>query len=365
MEVERADYDAVLVKARRSLVRVVAVRSDAPQRTGNAVVQRYRPVATVASGVVIDAQGHVLTSARTVVGNTDLQVRTHDGHEVSAELLGFDQHTGLALLQIPPNLAPHLAHAPPQSISNGSTVLTLGHSFGQPTPTHDVGLITWRYQDPVRTLLQMTNTLLPGHTGGAAIDEQGRLIGVIIAELSPEVVSDAGTREASQRGRSFAIPIDVLPPLVEELRSYGTVRRGYIGVRIEQGRIIDPDNPDEPFEVGVAVTEVIQGGPAWNAGLRAGDLVVAVDGEAVNSPDELMELVVGRRAGSSVNFVWVRDQIRHEEQVVLATPPESLALNSVRGQASHPVLGSEQIQATLDGLDQLMDSLGVKPVPAR
>ena len=85
--------------------------------------------------------------------------------------------------------------------------------------------------------------------------------------------------------------------------------------------------PDEPFEVGVSITEVLRESPAWRAGLRPGDLVVAVDGEAVNSPEELMEEVQRRPVGSDILIVWVRNEERREARVALGPAPDSLLLS--------------------------------------
>jgi S1-C subfamily serine protease len=248
-------------------------------------------------------------------------------------------------------------------LQRGSPVITLGHSYGS-VPSLSTGEISWHYQDPLRTLIQMTNALLPGHSGGAAIDIEGRLVGVIIGELATDMQTGDTLREASSRGSSFAIPVSVLPALIAELRDYGRVRRGYLGVRIEQGKIIDPARPDEPFKVGVSVTEVLQGGPAWNAGLRAGDLVVALDDEPVNSPDELMQLVAGQPSGSSAKFVWVRGDVRHEARVKLGVTPDSLHLASLDGPTNRPPVGYEQIRRRFEQLGSEMDSVGVRPIPS-
>jgi S1-C subfamily serine protease len=363
-QVEPADHEAVVVAARASLVRVVAVRPLGTPPSGESVIGSFRPRARVASGVVIDSQGHLLTSARTVYGASELVVRTPEGREVPGELLGLDGHTGLALVRIPPNLVRPIAMAPQSSLAQGSTVITMGHTYGS-VPSQDVGQITWYYEDPLRSLIQMTNSILPGHSGGAVIDSQGRLAGVIIGELATDLQTGDTLREASSRGSSFAIPVTVLPALVRELKEHGRVRRGYLGVRIVQGQIIDPARPDEPFEVGVSVTEVLQGGPAWNAGLRAGDLVVAVDDEPVNSPDELLRLVAGQSSGSSAKFVWVRGDVRHEAQVQLGVTPDSLHLASLQEPSNRPPVGYEQVRRRLEQLGREMDSVGVRRIPAR
>lgn len=170
----------------------------------------------------------------------------------------------------------------------------------------------------------MTNALQPGNAGGAAVDREGRLLGLVVGELGAVDAAEAYWQRAEERGRAFAVPLDELRTLVSEIVRTGRTTRGYLGVRIEQGRITDPMRPDEPFEVGVSITEVLPQGPAWRAGLRPGDLVVALDGEPVNSPETLMQEVQRRPVGSDLRIVWVRNEERHEARVSLDAPPDSL-----------------------------------------
>jgi C-terminal processing protease CtpA/Prc len=110
---------------------------------------------------------------------------------------------------------------------------------------------------------------------------------------------------------------------------------------------------------------VLQGGPAWKAGLRAGDLVVAVDEEPVNSPDELLRLVAGQPSGSWATFVWVRSDIRHEARVELGVTPDDLPMDSLESASDRPPVGYEQLRRRFEQLGHEMDSVGVRPIPAR
>lgn len=325
--------EQAMSRARPSLVRVVGIRP--PGRDGAASW-------TVASGIVYDERGLIVTNATAIAGCRDIRVYSVQQREATAHLVGVDPLTGVGLLRVPAGFAPPLAHASAAAASEGAFVVTVGYGQG-PHPTANAGRITWRYDAPPRGLLQMTNQLMPGNAGGAAVDGEGRLLGLIVGELGAVEPGAGAAREAGRRGRAFALPVDHLETLVDELERYGRSPRGFLGVRIEQGRVADPERPGDPFEVGVAITEVFPDGPAWRAGLRAGDLVVAVDGEPVAGPEELMQEVQRRQAGNSLELVWVRDETRHAAPVALGSPPDSLLLSifeSVRAAARAPSGGT-------------------------
>jgi serine protease Do len=289
----------------------------------------------MATGFAYDDRGLVVTNATAVVGCRDIRVYSAQHREARAQLVGVDLLTGVGLLRVPRGFAPPLPRAPAAEAREGAFVFTVGYAQG-PAPSHASGRITWRYDAAPRGLLQMTNPVVPGNAGGAAVDREGRLVGLIVGELGKLEAGDDALFEAERRGRSFAMPVDHLEPLVAELERYGKSPRGYLGVRIEQGRVLDPERPGDPFEVGVAITEVFPDGPAWRAGLRAGDLVVAVDGEPMSGPEQLMQEVQRRHAGDALQLVWVRDELRHEARVWLGAPPDSLLLSifeSVRAAA--------------------------------
>jgi S1-C subfamily serine protease len=318
--VETVTADAAFREAARSVVCVVGLRP------ADGSVPNSTPSWTMASGLVYDDAGHVVTNATAITGCREIRVYAANRSEALARVIGVDPFTGLGVLQIEPGFAPPLRRGDPTRIREGEFVLTLGFTQGF-VPVSRTGRITWRYGSPARSLFQMTNVVQPGNAGGAAVDREGRLLGLIVGELGTVDAEESYSRRATERGRAFAVPVDELDELVSEIVRTGGTTRGYLGVRIEQGRVVDPMRPDEPFEVGVSITEVLPEGPAWQAGLRPGDLVVAIDGEPVNSPEELMEEVQRRPVGSDILLVWVRSEERHEARVALANAPDSLLLS--------------------------------------
>jgi S1-C subfamily serine protease len=345
-----AAHDVALERGRRSLVRVIAMHA--------AVQSAGRGVAQVASGVVIDTQGHVLTTAGAVSGAVAVRVRTPNGRDVDAEIVGVDPATDLALVRIPSGLVEPIALAPASAVAVGATVLTVARSYGA-LPTQDVGRITWRYDEPMRSLIQMSNGIYPGNPGGAVLDPRGRLVGVLIGGLGEVQAAAEVVREAGGRGPSFAIPIDDLAMLIDDLRRYGEVRRGFLGISIRQGLIEDPVRPGDPARLGVEVSDVVPGGPAWQAGVRAGDLVIAAEGKPLNSPDELIRHIAGLRPGSTTELLWLRGDVEHRARLSLASTPDSIVAANGQGgraRATDP-RRREQIEAEMLRLQLELDQL--------
>src|SRR5262245_41767668 len=227
---------AMLERARASIVRVVALH---PVRAAfEEGAPPSRPRAHVASGVVMDREGHVLTTATGLAGCIEIRVRTAAGKELTANLLGIDPTTDLALLTIPAGEAPRPARAPAAPMRPGASVFSLAQSYGQ-NVAEAPGRISWRYDEPLRSLLQMTTPIRPGNSGGAVVDAQGRLVGVLIGGLEELPDSDSLMRVAKSRGSSFAVPSDDLLPLMNDLVRYGGVPRGFLGVSIQQGLVDD------------------------------------------------------------------------------------------------------------------------------
>jgi S1-C subfamily serine protease len=186
------------------------------------------------------------------------------------------------------------------------------------------GQLTWRYDEPLRSLIQMTTPMHPGNSGGAVVDEQGRLVGVLIGNLAEVHATDSLAALGSERGSAFAVPVDDLIPLMNDLARFGGVPRGFLGVSIQQGLVSDPEHPSTPAVLGVSITDVLPNGPAWKAGIRAGDLVVAVDGQQVNSPDELIGHIMALRPGTATDLLWIRSDKEHRARVALTATPDSV-----------------------------------------
>jgi len=271
----------------------------------------------------------VLTTASVVLGAEHVYVVTDNHLQVEARVVGMDPVRNLALLRAE-NLelsSLPLANKPSES---GDWVIAMGNSYGG-SPTQSVGTVALRFDEPGTSLLQLTNEVHPGNSGGAALNSRGELLGLVQGELgAPEA---PGTRERAERrpgGMSFAIPIDVIVPFLDDLAKFQRVRHGFFGVSTRGAFVNGEGEPataagsSERIPIGALVEAVQPGGPAARLGLRKGDLIVAFNGERVEYPEQLARWVAVAGPGAEVSLVWVRDEIKQEGHVKLDEAPSAI-----------------------------------------
>jgi serine protease DegS len=317
-------FDGVCATAAPTVVPVVGLRGHDGLRVDHA--GRPRAGRTLASGVVIDARGHVLTTASVVRDCDAVRVRLSDGRTVEAVLVGRDDATDTALLEIPIHSLPHAKLAPDGQTTPGDWVVAVGRPGGT-APPPSLGTVRRRYEQPMGSLLLVTNALYPGYSGGALLNKKGEMAGLLIgpAEVAPEDWAEAPEPGASA---SFAVASEDVRTLVDHLERYGRVQRGFLGVRMAQGEVVDAQHPDDPFKIGVRVQEVLPGSPAHRVGLQPGDLIVGWNGETLASPEDLMRRVEGCAPGSTARLVWVRNDDRHDGTLVMDVKPDDDLLAS-------------------------------------
>lgn len=253
------------------------------------------------SAVVYREDGYLLTNAHVVRGGTDIEVVLPDGNGHTAEIVGTDDVSDLAVLRIDASglPVPSLAQSPPRV---GDTAVALGSPFGlEGSVTAGIISATDRSLpgdgSPLVGLLQTDAPINPGNSGGALVNGQGELIGINTAILSQ-------TRE--NNGIGFAIPIQTIAPLAEELISQGRVDHALLGI---EGQSVDPQVAELyalGVERGAIVAIVLEDGPADRAGLQRGDIITAVDGEEVDSMAELAGRISSYRPDDEVDLTVVR-----------------------------------------------------------
>ncbi len=318
----QTDVDQIARRARPSVVTVFAIRTESVAKTAaSAAVPAPRVRTRVGSGVAVE-ENLILTTASVVLQAERTLVSTANGLQVEAEIVGVDPVFNLALLRVPTLRLPPLRFADGEPARIGDWVVSLGTSYNA-QPTQSLGNVAQRHREPGQWLLQLTNTVYPGNSGAAALNIRGELAGLVQGELgSPDLTGTAGAGERRPGGTSFAMPAETLRPVFESLKREGRVRHGYLGVTtlaasLESDREGGPSTP-----IGALVEGIIGGGPADRLGLRPGDLIVAFDGERVETPEQLARWVLATPPARTVTLVWVRRDIEHNGNVVLKESPD-------------------------------------------
>lgn len=252
------------------------------------------------SGVIINEKGYVITNNHVVVNADQIQVTLHDNRSYEADVVGTDPTTDLALLKVNETGLSTLPLVNSDNVEVGEWVLAVGNPFNL-TSTVTAGIVSakarsiniLREQYAVESFIQTDAAINPGNSGGALVNLQGGLIGINTAIASPT---------GSYSGYGFAVPSNIVNKVIEDLLKYGEVQRGYLGVTIRNltAELADQENIDRTE--GVYIDSVMSNSAADKAGLRAGDVVVQVDGNEVTKASELQAQIATHRPGDEVNL---------------------------------------------------------------
>jgi S1-C subfamily serine protease len=249
------DVDQVTKKARASVVTVFAQRTTTVR--GAAKPRLYT---RVGSGVAVE-DDVILTTASVVLGAERLLVRTMNGTQVDASLIGMDPVFNVALLRVPELHLPPLPFATGRAPQAGDWIIALGTSY-RAQPTQSVGYVAFRFPEPRIPLLQLTNTVYPGNSGGAALNPRGELVGIVQGELaSPEASVNSGG-ERRPGGMSFVLPVETVRPVYLSLRRDGRVRHGYLGVSTTAASVMSDTEQGLEVPIGARIESIASGGPA-------------------------------------------------------------------------------------------------------
>ncbi len=270
------------------------------------------------SGVIINSEGYIVTNHHVVANAQRIEVTLNNGERIHASILGLDPDTDLAVLTA------ELPHAPPLQIANsdnirvGDIVLAIGNPFGiGQTVTQGIISATGRDRVGLNTyenFIQTDAAINPGNSGGALINTQGQVLGINSA-----IYSQSG----NYLGISFAIPINLVLDVVQQIIENGTVIRGWLGVEgvdlNEQmlQRIALPDIQ------GVLITDVFDQGPAEMAGIRVGDILTHINRVSIRDVRDVLDLVASGRPGDKIQISGIRDRQSFDTQATLGQRPRN------------------------------------------
>ena len=277
---------------------------------------RYNvPVVATGSGVIISPDGYIVTNNHVVQEATKLEITLNDRRSFKAKVIGRDPTTDLALVKIEADNLPYLAYGNSDDLKVGEWVLAVGNPFNL-TSTVTAGIVSAKARNinilgevsAIESFIQTDAVVNRGNSGGALVNTNGDLIGINAA-----IASNTG----SYTGYSFAIPVNIVKKVIEDIRNYGEIQRAYLGISFQE---IDSKFAEEKGlqEVkGIYVQEVLEDGAASDAGIKQGDVIVSVNNVQINSKAALLEIVGTHRPGDKVNVMVMRDNKLKEYDVTL------------------------------------------------
>ncbi len=269
------------------------------------------------SGVIISTNGYIVTNNHVVENATEkgVTVQTFDKKEYKAKVIGRDPLTDLALIKIEAEGLPVAHFANMNTVKVGEMVLAVGNPIGlSHTVTQGIvsaigrGSISGKRGLNIEHYIQTDAAINPGNSGGGLFDINGSLVGINTA---------IATENGGFMGYGFAIPIDLMQAVVNDLIDDGEISRGYIGVAIDDVDEVLAKGLGLPKVQGVLVQSLVENGAAKSAGIQSGDVILEIDGKEVNSPSELQSRIVFYKAGDKVNVTIWRDGKKINKSVTL------------------------------------------------
>ena len=269
---------------------------------GNAPRGNAPPARGEGSGFIVSPDGYILTNAHVVRGATEVVVKMVDRREFPAKVVGQDQRTDVAVLKIDAKGLPTVKLGDPSKLKPGQWVIAIGSPFGfDNTVTSGIVSATARTlpDDRYVPFIQTDVPVNPGNSGGPLFNMDGEVVGI-----NSQIYSQTG----GYMGLSFAIPIDVANNVREQLVKSGKVSRGRIGISIQDvnAQLADSFGLDRPR--GALVGSVEQGGPADKGGMKAGDIIVRVDGKLIERDAEVPSLISAIKPGADTQIEVWRDK---------------------------------------------------------
>lgn len=285
------------------------------KRFGGEIPQK-RMTQSQGSGFIVSADGYVVTNNHVVEHATEVEVSLDDGRNLPAKVIGTDKRTDLALLKVNDGAKlPYVEWSTTQP-RVGDWVIAVGNPFGLGGSV-TAGIVSARGRDigagPYDDFLQIDAPVNRGNSGGPAFDERGAVVGVNTAIYSPS---------GGSVGIGFAIPAEVAKDVISALKDKGVVSRGWIGVKIQPVTPEIADSLGLKSTKGALIAQPQKGAPAEAAGLKAGDVIVSVNGEKIESPRDLARRIAAMGPNKTVDLAYIRNGAEKTAKLTLGKLPE-------------------------------------------
>jgi len=283
------------------------------------ITPQKRVETSLGSGVIMSAQGHVLTNYHVIRGADAIQVALRDGRTAPAKVVGVDPETDIAVLKIGLKDLPAITLGHSERLRVGDVVLAIGNPFGVgQTVTMGIVSATGRNKLGINTFenfIQTDAAINPGNSGGALVDAAGDLVGINTAIFS---------QSGGNQGIGFAIPTGLAQSVLQDIIQHGRPQRGWLGI---EAQAITPEIAQQlnvRAGAGVVVAGIYRGGPAHRAGLRPGDVVLGIDGKKITEAREALLAISGHKPGSRVRLDILRDGRELTLEAVAIERPQRL-----------------------------------------
>lgn len=266
-----------------------------------------KPARSSGSGVVVSDDGYIVTNNHVIAEATNIEVVMNNNQRYFAKLVGADETTDLALLKIQAHGLPFVRYGNSDSVSPGEWVLAIGNPFDlNSTVTagivsakaRNIGILRDRNNLQVESFIQTDAAVNPGNSGGALVNLNGDLIGINTA---------IATSNGTYQGYSFAIPVSLVKKVADDLLEFGQVQRGLLGIEIADVNARVAEDLGLVTNQGVLVRRVNEASAAEKAGILAGDVIVGIEHNTVNSVSELQEYVARHRPGKEITVTYIRN----------------------------------------------------------
>lgn len=275
------------------------------------------PQNSLGSGVIVSENGLIITNNHVIATADDIEVAMMDGRKLSAQVVGTDPETDLALIKVNASKLSAITFSGPNNLLVGDVVLAIGNPFGVgQTVTQGIVSALGRNQLGINTFenfIQTDASINPGNSGGALINTNGELVGINSAIYS---------KSGGSMGIGFAIPASIAKQVLDQIALTGNVTRGWIGIEVQD---MTPELA-ESFHLtmgqGALIARVLDNGPAANAGLRAGDILMKIEGAPVTNSGSMLNSIAALKPEQTAEIVILRAGETLELPIVIGTRPK-------------------------------------------
>lgn len=278
--------------------------------------QGKRKLSSLGSGVIVSADGYILTNNHVVASADEIEVALLDGRKTKAKVIGVDPETDLAVIKIGLTDLPAMTFGHMENVRVGDVTLAIGNPFGV-GQTVTMGIISALGRSHLginmfEDFIQIDAAINPGNSGGALVDTNGNLLGINSAIFS---------RSGGSLGIGFSIPVSTAKEVMKSIIKNGHVVRGWVGIEPQDITVELAETYELQKDSGVIVAGVLKGGPADEAGLKPGDIFVSIQGEAVMNTSQLFKQIAHIAPGTKANVVVLRKEGEKALQIVVAKRP--------------------------------------------